>query len=62
MKFTLSYRKKILIYFSIIIAVFTVGIIVFEQNRVKQERMANLENIGCLCRNGSSLYFRKSVI
>lgn len=45
MKFTLSYRKKILIYFSIIIAVFTVGIIVFEQNRVKQERMANLENI-----------------
>ena len=33
MKFTLSYRKKILIYFSIIIAVFTVGIIVFEQNR-----------------------------
>ena len=27
MKFTLSYRKKILIYFSIIIAVFTVGII-----------------------------------
>jgi two-component system phosphate regulon sensor histidine kinase PhoR len=45
MKFTLSYRKKFFIYFSVIIAVFTVGIIVFEQNRVKHERMANLENI-----------------
>ena len=45
MKLTLSYRKKIFIYFSVIIAVFTVGIIVFEQNRVKHERMANLENI-----------------
>jgi two-component system phosphate regulon sensor histidine kinase PhoR len=45
MKFTLSYRKKIFIYFSVIIGVFTVGIIAFEQNRVKHERMANLENI-----------------
>ncbi len=45
MKFTLSYRKKILICFSIIIAVFTVGIIAFEQNRLRRERTANLENI-----------------
>ena len=45
MSFRLSYRKRILLYFSVIIAVFTVGIILFEQKQVRQERTKSLENM-----------------
>lgn len=39
----ISFKRKILIYFSIIIAVFTVGIILFEQEQVRKERTGSLE-------------------
>ena len=45
MSFRLSYRKRILLYFSVIIAVFTVGIILFEQKQVRHERTKSLENM-----------------
>ncbi len=45
MKFRLSYRKRILLYFSVIIAIFTVGIILFEQKQIRQERTLSLENM-----------------
>lgn len=45
MKFRLSYRKRILLFFSVIIAIFTVGIILFEQKQIRQERTASLENM-----------------
>ncbi|HHX32143.1 MAG TPA: two-component sensor histidine kinase, partial [Bacteroidales bacterium] len=38
-----SFKKRILIYFSVIIAAFTVGIIIFEQNQIKKERTSSLE-------------------
>ena len=38
-----SFRRRILIYFSVIIAAFTVGIIIFEQNQIKKERTSSLE-------------------
>jgi len=38
-----SFRKRILIFFSVIIAAFTVGIILFEQNQIRQERTNSLE-------------------
>ncbi len=45
MNFRLSYRKKILLYFSVIIAIFTVGIILFEQQQIRFERTRSLENM-----------------
>ncbi|OPZ29112.1 MAG: Phosphate regulon sensor protein PhoR [Bacteroidetes bacterium ADurb.BinA174] len=45
MKFRLSYRKKILLYFSVLIAIFTVGIILFEQQQIRYERTRSLENM-----------------
>ena len=45
MKFRLSYRKKILLYFSVVIALFTAGIILFEQKQIRHERTKSLENI-----------------
>ena len=45
MKFKLSYRKKILLYFSVIIAIFTVGILMFEQQQIRYERTKSLENM-----------------
>ena len=45
MSFRLSYRKRILLYFSVIIAVFTAGIILFEQKQVRHERTKSLENM-----------------
>lgn len=44
MKFRLSYRTRILLYFSVIIAIFTVGIILFEQRQIRIERTKGLEN------------------
>ena len=38
-----SFKRRILIYFSVIIAAFTVGIIIFEQNQIKKERTSSLE-------------------
>ena len=38
-----SFKRRILIYFSVIIAAFTVGIIIFEQNQIKEERTSSLE-------------------
>ncbi len=43
MKTRVSFKRRILIYFSIIIAAFTVGIIIFEQNQIKRERTSSLE-------------------
>lgn len=40
-----SFKKRILISFSVIIAVFTVGIIYFEQHQIKQERTGSLERM-----------------
>ncbi|MDO5664151.1 MAG: ATP-binding protein [Bacteroidia bacterium] len=45
MKFRLSYRKRILLYFFVIIAIFTVGIILFEQKQIRYERTRSLENM-----------------
>ena len=45
MKIKLSYKQRILIYFSVIIAIFTVGIILFEQQQIKFEREKSLENM-----------------
>ena len=45
MKFRLSYRTRILLYFSVIIAIFTVGIILFEQKQIRYERTQSLENM-----------------
>lgn len=45
MRTKLSYRRKIFVYFSIIITFFTVGIVLFEQHQLKRERVKNLENI-----------------
>lgn len=39
----LSFKRRILLNFSVIIALFTVGIIVFEQNQIKKERTNSLE-------------------
>ena len=39
----ISFKRRIIIYFSVIIAVFTVGIILFEQNQIKKERTNSLE-------------------
>ena len=38
-----SFKRRIIIYFSVIIAAFTVGIIIFEQNQIKKERTSSLE-------------------
>jgi two-component system OmpR family sensor kinase/two-component system phosphate regulon sensor histidine kinase PhoR len=38
-----SFKRRILIYFSVIIAAFTVGIVIFEQNQIKKERTSSLE-------------------
>lgn len=43
MKRKISFKRHIIVYFSIIIAVFTVGIILFEQNQIKKERTNSLE-------------------
>lgn len=43
MRFT--YKERILLYFSIIIAVFTAGVILFERQQVKQERTLSLERM-----------------
>lgn len=40
-----SYRKKIFIYFFIIMAVFAISVIIFEQTQIKKERIKYLENI-----------------
>lgn len=45
MKIKLSYKKRILLYFSVIIAIFTVGIILFEQQQIRRERTKSLENM-----------------
>ncbi|MDO5524341.1 MAG: ATP-binding protein [Bacteroidia bacterium] len=45
MKFRLSYRKRIILYFSVVIAIFTAGIILFEQQQIRQERTKSLENM-----------------
>lgn len=39
----ISFRSRILLFFSVIIAAFTVGIILFEQQQVKKERTDSLE-------------------
>ncbi|WP_129594131.1 sensor histidine kinase [Seramator thermalis] len=44
MKFNLSYRRKIFLYFSAIIFVFTVGIVFFEQQQIKRERHNSLQS------------------
>ncbi len=41
----MTYRKRIIIYFSVIIGVFTIGIILFEHQQVKNERTKSLENL-----------------
>lgn len=41
----MSYKTRIILYFSVIIAVFTTGIILFEQQQIKNERTKSLENI-----------------
>ena len=38
-----SFKRRIIIYFSVVIAAFTVGIIIFEQNQIKKERTNSLE-------------------
>ncbi len=43
MKYKVTFKQRILIYFSVIIAAFTVGIIIFEQNQIKKERTGSLE-------------------
>lgn len=39
----ISFKSRILLFFSLIIAAFTVGIILFEQQQVKEERTGSLE-------------------
>jgi two-component system phosphate regulon sensor histidine kinase PhoR len=39
----ISFKRRIIISFSLIIAVFTAGIILFEQNQIKKERINGLE-------------------
>jgi two-component system phosphate regulon sensor histidine kinase PhoR len=39
----ISFKRRIIIYFSLIIAVFTVGIIHFEQKQIIKERTRSLE-------------------
>ncbi len=41
----MSYKRRILFYFSVIIGIFTVGIIVFEHQQIKNERTKGLENM-----------------
>lgn len=43
MKKKISFRSRILINFSVVIALFTVGIILFEQAQIKKERTTGLE-------------------
>src|SRR5690554_6000601 len=43
MKNRVSFKKRILLYFSVTIALFTVGIILFEQNQIRKERTNSLE-------------------
>ena len=43
MKKKISFKSRILITFSLIIALFTVGIILFEQNQIRKERTESLE-------------------
>ncbi len=45
MKKKISFKRRILINFSVIIAVFTVGIIFFEQEQLKKERTDSLEHL-----------------
>lgn len=42
MKKKITFKRRILVIFSVIIAAFTVGIILFEQQQVKKERTASL--------------------
>jgi two-component system OmpR family sensor kinase/two-component system phosphate regulon sensor histidine kinase PhoR len=44
MNFNLTYRRKIFLYFTLIISAFTVGIVFFEQQQIKRERHVSLEN------------------
>lgn len=41
----MTYKRRILFYFSVIIGIFTVGIIVFEHQQIKNERTKGLENM-----------------
>ncbi len=41
----LSYKKRILLYFSLIITLFTVGILFFEHNQIMNERKSSLERM-----------------
>lgn len=41
----MSYKKRIIFYFSVIIGIFTIGIIVFEHQQIKNERTKGLENM-----------------
>lgn len=43
MKKRISFKGRILINFSVVIAIFTVGIILFEQDQIKKERTESLE-------------------
>jgi two-component system OmpR family sensor kinase/two-component system phosphate regulon sensor histidine kinase PhoR len=45
MNIKLTYKQRIVFYFSIIIAVFTVGIIFFEQQQVQHERAQSIERM-----------------
>ena len=45
MNLKLSYKQRIFLYFSIIIAVFTTGIILFEQHQIKKEREQGFERM-----------------
>ncbi len=41
----MSYKRRILIYFSVIIGIFTIGIIIFEHQQIKNERTKGIENM-----------------
>ncbi len=41
----MSYKRRIILYFSLIIAVFTIGIILFEREQIKSERTKSLEKM-----------------
>lgn len=45
MRLKLSYKQRILVYFSVIITIFTVGVIFFEQHQIKRERTQGLERM-----------------
>ena len=45
MKRKISFKVRILLIFSLIIAAFTSGIILFEQQQLKKERTASLERM-----------------